>query len=289
MAKKRMISNDIIDSDAFLDMPVSSQALYFHLNMRADDEGFINKPRSIMRLCSCSANDLDVLVAKSFIIQFETGVVVVKHWLINNSIRKDRVSETRYELEKSMLYVKENDAYTLDSTQGIPLCTANVKKLPATCQPVVNQMSTTCQPNVSVDKIRLDKNSLDKNREEKKREEKKPRAKKPNGFRDDCIIVGEYENVYLKETEIATLSKDYGEKVILDKIEDLSRHIENSPKVTNYKNHKATLQTWLRRDGVQKISEQKQKASEPDWDESDMQPEIILPVPDDLDMDNLPF
>ena len=99
MAEKRMFSKKIIDSDAFLDMPLSTQALYFHLSMRADDEGFINNPKKVSRMIGCGEDDLKLLIAKNFIIPFESGVVVIKHWLIHNTIRKDRAKETLYKEE----------------------------------------------------------------------------------------------------------------------------------------------------------------------------------------------
>ena len=116
MAERRMFSKTIIDSDAFLDMPLSTQALYFHLSMRADDDGFINNPKKIQRMIGCAGDDLKLLVAKNFIIPFDSGVVVIKHWKINNFIRTDRYKETVYQEEKAILITKENKAYTL----GIP-------------------------------------------------------------------------------------------------------------------------------------------------------------------------
>lgn len=113
MAQRRMFSKQIIDSDAFLDMPLSTQALYFHLSMRADDDGFTNNPSKILRVIGGAKNDLDLLLAKNFLIGFETGVVVIKHWLIHNYIRKDRYSPTPYTDEKAQLSVKDNDSYTL--------------------------------------------------------------------------------------------------------------------------------------------------------------------------------
>lgn len=112
MADKRMFSQKIIDSDAFLDMPLSTQALYFHLSMRADDEGFINNPKKIQKMIGASDDDVKVLVAKNFVIPFESGVVVIKHWKIHNYIRADRLQATPYSEEKAMLDVKENGAYT---------------------------------------------------------------------------------------------------------------------------------------------------------------------------------
>lgn len=120
MAERRMFAKTIIDSDAFLDMPLSSHALYFHLSMRADDDGFINNPKKIQRMIGASDDDLKLLIAKNFIIPFESGIVVIKHWRIHNYIRNDRYKSTVYEEEKSMLDTKDNNAYTLRPASGIP-------------------------------------------------------------------------------------------------------------------------------------------------------------------------
>ena len=111
MAERRMFAKTIIDSDAFLDMPVTAQLLYFHLSMRADDDGFINKPKTIMRMCGCKDDDIKLLFAKKFVIPFETGIVVIKHWKIHNYIRKDTYTETKYKDEKALLELDENNAY----------------------------------------------------------------------------------------------------------------------------------------------------------------------------------
>lgn len=116
MAERRMFAKTIIDSDAFLDMPLSTQALYFHLSMRADDDGFINNPKKIQRMIGCCDDDLKLLLAKNFIFAFDSGVVVIKHWKIHNYIQKDRYKATVYQEEKAQLNTKENKAYTL----GIP-------------------------------------------------------------------------------------------------------------------------------------------------------------------------
>lgn len=129
MAEKRMFSKQIIDSDAFLEMPLSTQALYFHLSMRADDDGFLNNAKKVMRIIGANQNDYDLLVAKSFVIQFEDGICVIKHWRINNYLRKDRYTETIYQEEKAMLTIQPNGRYSLkDSSRemddfpvGIPL------------------------------------------------------------------------------------------------------------------------------------------------------------------------
>ena len=114
-----MFAKTVIDSDAFLDMPLSTQALYFHLSMRADDDGFINNPKRIQKIVNCTDDDLKLLIAKRFIIPFESGIVVIKHWKIHNYIQKDRYKATVYQEEKAMLQVKGNNAYTLVDTPCI--------------------------------------------------------------------------------------------------------------------------------------------------------------------------
>lgn len=108
-----MFAKTIIDSDAFLEMPITSQLLYFHLSMRGDDDGFVNKPKSIMRMCGCKDDDLAILFARKFLIPFESGVVVIKHWKIHNYIRKDSYVETKYKEEKAMLELDENQSYRM--------------------------------------------------------------------------------------------------------------------------------------------------------------------------------
>lgn len=139
MAKRRMFSQQITESDSFLDMPLSAQALYFHLGMSADDDGFVNSPKRVQRVIGANDDDLKLLIAKNFVIAFDTGVVVIKHWKINNFIRNDRYTATVYQEEKAMLYEKENRAYTL----GIP---------------DDNQRYTNGQPRL--DKTRLVKNNV---------------------------------------------------------------------------------------------------------------------------------
>lgn len=112
MAERRMFTQKIVDSDAFLDMPLSTQALYFHLNMRADDDGFVNNPKKIQRMIGASDDDLKVLIAKRFILTFESGVIVIKHWRMHNLLRKDRYAPTQYQEEFESLSLKENGAYT---------------------------------------------------------------------------------------------------------------------------------------------------------------------------------
>lgn len=113
MGQRRMFTKKITESDAFLSMPLSSQCLYFHLNMNADDDGFVNNAKTIMKLIGANDDDFKLLIAKAFLLTFDTGVVVIKHWWMHNTLRNDRYKPTDYTEEKQMLAKKENNAYTL--------------------------------------------------------------------------------------------------------------------------------------------------------------------------------
>lgn len=115
MAERRMFAKTIIDSDAFLDMPLSTQALYFHLSMRADDDGFINNPKKIAKMLGVSDDDIKLLLAKKFVLSFDSGVIVIKHWRIHNYIQKDRYKPTNYHDEMAQLTITENNGYALDT------------------------------------------------------------------------------------------------------------------------------------------------------------------------------
>lgn len=135
-----MFAKTIIDSDAFLDMPMSARLLYYDLGMRADDDGFINSPKKIMRMIGASNDDVNILIARKFVIPFDSGVVVIKHWRINNYLRNDRYTETKYLEEKSILEVDKNGSYTAKNNTGIPVGI----------------------PTVSTGKVRLGKDSIGK-------------------------------------------------------------------------------------------------------------------------------
>lgn len=119
MANRRLISKTITDTDAFLEMPLSSQALYFHLCQRADDDGFVGNPKTIIKLIGANTDDLNILFIKKYVLGFESGVVVIKHWLIHNLIRKDRYNETTYIEEKSKLFLDDKRAYTFRQTGNV--------------------------------------------------------------------------------------------------------------------------------------------------------------------------
>lgn len=158
MAERRMFTQKIVDSDAFLDMPLTTQALYFHLNMRADDDGFVNNPKKIQRMIGASEDDLKLLIAKRFILAFENGVIVIKHWRMHNLIRKDRYNPTQYQEEKTMLELKDNGSYT--ETVEIPMIDEPDNQMATTWQPDDNQMAT--QDRLGKDSI--DKESIGKDR-----------------------------------------------------------------------------------------------------------------------------
>ncbi|GMR70631.1 DnaD domain protein [Aerococcus viridans] len=167
MANRRMFAKTIIDSDAFLDMPLSTQALYFHLSMRADDDGFINNPKKISRMIGCAEDDLKLLIAKKFLLHFESGVVVIKHWLIHNQLRKDRYTPTNYQDEFKQLEKKENGSYRKSEENSVPSMIdvtpkSNANQLATTWQPIGNQMETQ----VSIGKDSLVKESKDKDSQE---------------------------------------------------------------------------------------------------------------------------
>lgn len=132
-----MFSPQIVSSDAFLDMPTSSRELYFQLGMFADDDGFIN-PKRIIRMVGASEDDLKILISKRFVLPFDNGVVVIKHWRVNNLVRKDWYRPTQYIEEKRTIYLKENGSYTQDSTQGAP---------------IVNELVNSSSPQVRLGKV----------------------------------------------------------------------------------------------------------------------------------------
>ena len=121
MAERRMFAKTIIDSDAFLEMPMSARLLYYDLSMRADDDGFNNSPRKVMRTVGATTDDLNILIARKFIIPFDNGVVVIKHWRIHNYIRKDTYNETPYKEQKALLEYDENNAYRVKADDEPPL------------------------------------------------------------------------------------------------------------------------------------------------------------------------
>lgn len=141
-----MMSKKIIHSDAFLDMPATSQNLYFHLLLEADDEGFVNSPKRIQRTVGATDGDAQMLLLKKFILSFESGVIVIKHWRMHNYIQNDRFKATSHKSERSMLKVRDNQSYTLSDIKE------NVSILETNCTPSIEEDS--------IGKVRVDKNSI---------------------------------------------------------------------------------------------------------------------------------
>ena len=227
MAERRMFAKTIIDSDAFLDMPLSTQSLYFHLSMRADDDGFINNPKKIQRMIGSSDDDLKLLIAKNFIIPFESGIVVIKHWKIHNYIRNDRYKETVYQEEKRLLETKENKTYTL----GIP---------------DVYQTETQ----VRLGKVSIGKDSIGEYNMPDSDEPEQPTPKKTKPVKHKY---GEYQHVLLTDDENGKLITEYGNTMTDKLIKFLDEYIE----MKGYKarNHYLAIKKWV----VNAVTEQEVK------------------------------
>ncbi len=210
MAERRMFTMKIVDSDAFLDMPASAQALYFHLNMRADDDGFVNNPKRIQRYVGASEDDLKLLIVKRFILTFESGVIVIKHWRMHNALRKDRYNPTQYQEEMATLSLKDNGAYTENDMLDVPW------------EGVGNQMATTWQPdgNQLATQDRLGKDRIGKDRIGKVSIEKGD--KKADAFssfaQDDeemLTLLTEFEAMRKRQKKPMT---DRAKKMLVDKL-----------------------------------------------------------------------
>jgi hypothetical protein len=228
VAERRMFAKTIIDSDAFLDMPVTSQLLYFHLSMRADDDGFVNKPKSVMRMVGCKEDDLKLLFVKKFLIPFESGIVVIKHWKIHNYIAKDRYTETKYKEEKSLLQLDENKAYTQATTPCI--------------QPVYET-----ETQVRLGKDRLGKESIEEDIADSD-ESPAPPKKKPVKHKH-----GEFQNVLLTDSEYEKLTADFGADLRDKAITFLDAYIEE--KGYKSKSHNLAIRRWV----IDAVKESKQR------------------------------
>ena len=156
MADRRMFTKKVSDSDAFIEMSSAAQALYFHLNQGADDDGFNNQVQIAMLKAHASLDDLKVLMMKNFIIRFDSGVIVIKHWRMHNTLRKDRYTPTNFQEELSLLGIKDNGSYTLG------------------CQMVANRLT---QDSIGKDSV-VEVSIVEDSKEKTNKKEKKPRAKK---------------------------------------------------------------------------------------------------------------
>lgn len=213
MANKRMYSKDITDSDPFIEMPSAAQALYFHLNQGADDDGFNNQIQLAMHKAHASVDDLKILMAKNYVIRFESGVIVIKHWRLHNTLRKDRYTPTNYLEELQMLGIKDNGVYTLG------------------CQVVAERLPDGCH---SIDKNRLVEDSVVEDSIEDAKPPKSPRHK-----------YGLYENVLLTDEDYEKLKVEFPHDYTA-RIESLSEYMSSHGK--KYSNHLATIRSWARKE-----------------------------------------
>ena len=184
-----MMAKSIIETDMFLDMPTSCQCLYFHLLLRADDDGFISNPKSIVRTLSASADDLKILIAKQYLIGFESGVVVIKDWKIHNYIRNDRYKASSVP-ERELLNIRKDKAYTLKEDDGVPMIDYGIptdNQMDTNGIPTDNQMDTNGIPTVSIGKDRLGKDRLGKDRLDIEGECDKPHSPKRKTFTKPTI------------------------------------------------------------------------------------------------------
>ena len=212
MAERRMFTKKVTDSDTFIEMSSAAQALYFHLNQGADDDGFNNQIQIAMLKAHASTDDLKILMAKNFVIRFESGVIVIKHWRMHNTLRKDRYTPTNFQEELAQLGIKDNGAYTLG------------------CQTVAKRL-----PQVSIDKESIDKESIVE-------ENISPPATPPKPTRHKY---GMYKNVLLSDEDMDKLQTEFPHDYS-DRIERLSEYIASTGK--SYKSHLATIRSWARKE-----------------------------------------
>jgi hypothetical protein len=222
VAERRMMAKSVIDTDQFVDMPATSQNLYFHLLLRADDDGFLSNVKQVQRMTGNKDDDLKILFAKQYLIPFESGVVVIKHWKIHNYIQKDRYHPSRLP-EKEEVEVNNYGEWEKKSVSS------------------VSNMYPDCIQHVSIGKDRLGKDRLGKDRKDIK----------PSRHR-----YGEYKNVLLSDADVGKLKNEFPNDWE-GRIERLSAYMASTGK--SYKNHLATIRNWAR---MQKERDEKSRAAE---------------------------
>lgn len=223
MAEKRCFCMSIVDSDAFMEMPLSTQCFYFHLGMRADDYGFVNNPRRIAKLVGASDDDFKLLVSKRFLLLFDNGVVVIKHWLMHNNIRKERLKVPQYPDIANILFVKENKSYTDTPRDGL-LSLADMlasKQLSDQCQPNDTPLSDQCQTNVNIKEKKGKENKIKENKSSPSSiddVEEETRARENESFEEEKQLKkfggSNFEGLNLSEEQLDDLT----EKLSLDEL-----------------------------------------------------------------------
>lgn len=240
MAQKRMFDKIITNDDNFLEMPNSTQALYFHLSMNADDDGFVNNWKSIMKITGTKEDDLKILISKSYLIPFDSGIIVIKHWRINNYLRGDRYRPTQFQKEFNMLENHENKAYQLKSkwsTTGIPM-------------------------------VNPDKNRIDKNREEENSIDKSNQLANADSFAQsqeylnninqniNKVTLFYEQNIGLLSSFILEEIEEYQSQIPDDMIiEAIKRAVETGKR--NWKYTKGIINNWISQ-GIKTLAEVQQ-------------------------------
>lgn len=219
MANRRMFSLSVVDTDTFLEMPVTSRLLYYDLGIRADDDGFVGNWKKILRMASLSEDDMKILIAKRFIIPFESGVIVIRHWKLNNYLRNDRHTPTVYQDEFKQLQT-ENNIYELQNTEN------------STMPPI--GIPTVYTGKDSIDKISIDKDSIDNTIPEVKAFKSETKKKSKHKY-------GEYGNVLLTDEEIMKLQNDY------ENWDEMIKYLDEYIEMKGYKakSHYLCIKKWV--------------------------------------------
>ena len=238
MAERRMFAKTIIDSDAFLDMPLTTQALYFHLSMRADDDGFVNNPKKILRMVGAGEDDAKLLITKQFIIPFESGIVVIRHWKIHNYIKSDRYKPSVCTEEKARLSLTSSGIYEVEPV-GIQAASG--------LEPGCIQSGSSSDTQDRIGKDRIGKDRVDQDRGEAAVSPAHEEIRRP---------YGEYNNVLLTDTDLEKLKAELPD-AYSDYIERLSRYMAS--KGVSYQNHLATIRSWAQKDREQRQPMQETK------------------------------
>ncbi len=254
MADKRMFSLSVVDTDWFLDLPLSTQALYFHLNMRADDDGFVDAPNSIVRKIGASKNDFDLLVAKRYVLRFESGIIVIKHWRMHNTIQKDRYHPTQFQEELNLLSIKDNKSYTDNK------CIQNVSKVDTDC---IQNVSSGLDLGLDIDKdLVLEKENI---------KEKNPGGTSPLDTPTNIKHkYGEYGWVKLTDKQYETLCKDFNKDLIDRVITKLDEYMQSNGNKNKYKDcnlviRKAIRENWFKVNDEEFTSQSKRTI---EWEEA---------------------
>lgn len=260
MAERRMFAKTIIDSDAFLDMPLTAQALYFHLSMRADDDGLINNPRKIQRMIGASEDDARLLAAKQFIIPFDSGIIAIRHWKIHNHIKNDRYKPSVCAEEKAQLTVTSNGIYETE-----PVRLPAVSSVEPAC--IQSGSSPDTQDRLGKDRLGKDRSGKDSpvkampaaaSLEQSAAPREKAASHPPSRF----LVYGTYQNVTLTEEELLQLKQEFP----LDyqsRIDRLSSYMASSGR--KYHSHFATIRSWAQEDANKAAVPAAASAPLPDW------------------------